>query len=156
MTSIKYSSEGCRSFDLARRAKDGWAGAELLHAEITARQITEADALDIFSVEVAEADDEERFMKGLPLDPLSGVRQSGHLNLPLIAYGYLVRRFLVCLPLISWVSDVHLLPSSSAPVSAWSATRRSRLSTMPSNRMYATKGFVLSSSTPMSVERPLK
>ena len=134
----------------------GWAGAELLHAEITARQITEADALDIFSVEVVEADDEERFMKGLPLDPLTGVHQSGHLNLPLIAYGYLVRRFLVCIPSISWVSGINLFLSSSVHVSASSATRRSRLSTMPSNRMYATKGFVLSSSMPMSVERPLK
>lgn len=73
----------------------GWAGAELLHAEITARQITESDALDIFSVEVAGADDEERAMRGLPLDPLEGVHQDGHLNLPLIAYSYLVRRFVV-------------------------------------------------------------
>jgi len=81
----------------------GWAGAELLHAEITARQITEADALSIFSVEIAEVDDEERFMKGLPLDPLKGVRQEGHLNLPLIAYSYLSRRFMVrlCLYILS-------------------------------------------------------
>jgi ubiquitin-conjugating enzyme E2 Q len=80
----------------------GWAGAELLHAEITARQITEAEALNIFSVEVVDADDEERFMKGLPPDPLNGVRQSGYLNLPLIAYSYLVRRFLVCPSSTSW------------------------------------------------------
>ena len=85
----------------------GWAGAELLHAEITARQITKAEALTIFSVEVADADDEERFMKGLPPDSLNSVRERGHLNLPLIAYSYLVRRFLVCLPLTFWVSDVN-------------------------------------------------
>ena len=82
-----------------------WAGAKLLHAEITARQITEAEALNIFSVEVADADDEECFMKGVPPDSLNSVHERGHLNLPLIAYSYLVHRFLVCLPLTSWVSD---------------------------------------------------
>jgi ubiquitin-conjugating enzyme E2 Q len=134
----------------------GWAGAELLHAEITARQITEADALDIFSVEVAEADDEERFMKGLPLDPLKGMRQDGHLNLPLIAYSYLVRRFVVrlCLGPLRITCESYL--SSSALVSASSATRKSKLNSMPSNRMCATKGFVLFNSMHMSVERLLR
>ena len=60
-----------------------WAGAKLLHAEITARQITEAEALNTFSVEVANADDEECFMKGLPPDSLNSVHERGHLNIQL-------------------------------------------------------------------------
>jgi len=87
----------------------GWAGAEVLLAEQTEKQIPAEQAYDTMAGHIAAADQEERGIAHLPMDPLLlGYRGSGegHINLPLVAYTYLVRRVLVR-PLPSSVSSLE-------------------------------------------------
>ena len=75
----------------------GWAGAEVLLAEQSAKQISAEQAYNNIDYLVSAADKEERSVALLPIDPL--VRPTGaelkDINLPLVAFSYLVRRVLV-------------------------------------------------------------
>ncbi|KAF8523448.1 hypothetical protein BU17DRAFT_43697 [Hysterangium stoloniferum] len=76
----------------------GWAGAETLYARIMQMQKKPEDVLMHYRQEVAAADSEEMQLRStysLPPDPIANHTQ-GQLNLPLIAYCYLVRRFTLC------------------------------------------------------------
>lgn len=75
----------------------GWAGAEMLLAEQTARQVPAEHAYAAIVEKIEAADHEERLIAHLPVDPFfrpKGAQVQG-INLPLVAYSYLVRRFLV-------------------------------------------------------------
>jgi ubiquitin-conjugating enzyme E2 Q len=72
----------------------GWAGAEVLLAEQTARQISAEQAYTALEGTIDFVDAEEKGIAHLPLDPFLRPHGSGieGINLPLVAYSYLVRR----------------------------------------------------------------
>lgn len=74
----------------------GWAGAEVLLAGQTAKQISAEQAFQFFELEIQAADMEEKGIADLPHDPLWRPPASGiqGINLPLVAYSYLIRRYM--------------------------------------------------------------
>lgn len=76
----------------------GWAGAEVLLAEQSAKQISAEEAYNNIEYLIEAADREERSVALLPIDPLLRPTGSGvqHINFPLVAFSYLVRRVLLC------------------------------------------------------------
>lgn len=81
----------------------GWAGAEVLFAEQTEKQISAEMAYRNLAESIEAADIEERGIAHLPMDPLLiGPPTSGDdtINLPMVAYTYLVRRVLVMFSLL--------------------------------------------------------
>jgi ubiquitin-conjugating enzyme E2 Q len=100
----------------------GWAGAEVLLAEQTARQVPAESIFESLAHQIHMADEEEKGIALLPVDPFLRHSQAGgnDLNLPLVAYSYLLRRFLVSflfLALFTWYS----VGVSFAQDSVWSA-----------------------------------
>ncbi|EKM50995.1 uncharacterized protein PHACADRAFT_151428 [Phanerochaete carnosa HHB-10118-sp] len=86
---------------LALRAKYsiGWAAAETIVSRVHRLQRTVEKVLEDFPEEILAADHEENMLTDsyrLPLDPLIASGRSGPLNLPLIAYCYLLRRLILC------------------------------------------------------------
>ncbi|KAJ3509436.1 hypothetical protein NLJ89_g5227 [Agrocybe chaxingu] len=84
---------------LRRKFGLGWAGAELLHAEIEKSQMKDQDVLFWRHKEITNADGEERELSrttNLPHDPLIGLGVDQPFNLPLTAFCYLVRRLSLC------------------------------------------------------------
>lgn len=94
----------------------GWAGAEILLDEQRARQLPVEDVYAAIIERIEAADYEERQIAHLPIDPFfrpKGAQVKG-INLPLVAYSYLVRRFLVryaCLTLPCY----HITNSNTFP-----------------------------------------
>jgi ubiquitin-conjugating enzyme E2 Q len=94
----------------------GWAGAEVLFAEQTEKQISSEQAYSHMADEITAADTEERGIAHLPIDTLMDSHQGngeGSINLPLVAYSYLVRRVLVrsCVFFSSRLTSLPALPS---------------------------------------------
>ena len=79
----------------------GWAGAETLLAEVETLQQVPETLFAIREYECRRADAAEMEMRGsyaLPSDPLlDGNKPAGTLNLPWLAFTYLLRRFMVYL-----------------------------------------------------------
>ncbi|KAG8837202.1 hypothetical protein FRC18_009828 [Serendipita sp. 400] len=76
----------------------GWAGAEMLLAHHREKQISPEIAYGNLASQIQAADLEERSIAHLPLDPLLRPRGAGitSINLPLVAFSYLIRRVLLC------------------------------------------------------------
>ncbi|KII84929.1 hypothetical protein PLICRDRAFT_116954 [Plicaturopsis crispa FD-325 SS-3] len=77
----------------------GWAGAEKLVSEVERTQMKPEDILSTQRRVISAADKEEAKLGrsySLPGDPLQGPESEGELNLPLIAFCYLVRRLTLC------------------------------------------------------------
>ncbi|KDQ51732.1 hypothetical protein JAAARDRAFT_497248 [Jaapia argillacea MUCL 33604] len=77
----------------------GWAGAEALLAEVERMQSKPEDVFARLKNVMMEEDREERTVAQtyhLPHDPLLNREPNAELNLPLIAYSYLVRRMTLC------------------------------------------------------------
>lgn len=77
----------------------GWAAAETIMSKVHRLQKTAERVLDDFAEEILAADQEEEELKKsyqLPLDPLTSSQRKDHLNLPFIAYCYLLRRLILC------------------------------------------------------------
>jgi len=107
----------------------GWAGAETLLADVETLQ-KDPDVLFAFREhECRRADVAETEMRrsyALPSDPLFDVNKpAGPLNLPWLAYTYLLRRFMVYPFLVSNTHAVVDILVSFARSTASSATRRS-------------------------------
>ncbi|KDR71552.1 hypothetical protein GALMADRAFT_253891 [Galerina marginata CBS 339.88] len=77
----------------------GWAGAELLNAEVERSQQKEETILATKGDEIRQADRDERELgrtTNLPHDPLHGLNNNQPFNLPLTAFCYLIRRLALC------------------------------------------------------------
>ncbi|KAG8830025.1 hypothetical protein FRC17_005567 [Serendipita sp. 399] len=76
----------------------GWAGAEMLLAHHTEKQISPEMAYEYLAGHIQAVDLEERAIAHLPLDPLFRPKGAGitSINLPLVAFSYLLRRVLLC------------------------------------------------------------
>ncbi|TFK51185.1 hypothetical protein OE88DRAFT_1658981 [Heliocybe sulcata] len=77
----------------------GWAGAELLLAEAERLQQKPEDLYSSLKSTLVAADKEERKLAesySLPADPVVHREDVHHINLPLIAFSYLVRRLTLC------------------------------------------------------------
>ncbi|KAF8484084.1 hypothetical protein JB92DRAFT_3085748 [Gautieria morchelliformis] len=83
---------------LRHRFQIGWAGAEILYAGATKYQQKYEYFFSFHEKDIRTADQEEAQLYqtySLPLDLLTS-STSSKLNLPLLAYSYLVRRFMLC------------------------------------------------------------
>ncbi|GJE90635.1 hypothetical protein PsYK624_067790 [Phanerochaete sordida] len=77
----------------------GWAAAEAIVGSVHRLQRSAERVMEEFAEGVLAADREEEELKttyNLPFDPLSSPERTGDLNLPLIAYCYLLRRLILC------------------------------------------------------------
>ncbi|KZT66072.1 hypothetical protein DAEQUDRAFT_798566 [Daedalea quercina L-15889] len=77
----------------------GWAGAEVLAWEAEKLQMKPADVLKDMRKHVRLADEKEAELSSsyrLPPDPLLGQERNAPLNLPLLAFCYLLRRLTLC------------------------------------------------------------
>lgn len=77
----------------------GWAGAESLLAEVERSQRRAEDVYSSMKTVLIAADKEERQLAesyAFPSDPLLAREDSSHINLPLVAFSYLVRRLMLC------------------------------------------------------------
>ncbi|RDB28698.1 hypothetical protein Hypma_015532 [Hypsizygus marmoreus] len=84
---------------LRRRFGLGWAGAEVLFAEMERRQVKAEVVIDAMRKEILLADEEETKLSrtnDLPHDPLLGLEANHEVNLPLAAFCYLIRRLSLC------------------------------------------------------------
>ncbi|KAH9929262.1 uncharacterized protein B0H18DRAFT_1084285 [Fomitopsis serialis] len=77
----------------------GWAGAEILAWEAEKLQKKPVDILKSMRKQIRQADEKEAELASsynLPPDPLLGNERSAPLNLPLLAFCYLLRRLTLC------------------------------------------------------------
>ncbi|KAI0073974.1 hypothetical protein K474DRAFT_119925 [Panus rudis PR-1116 ss-1] len=77
----------------------GWAAAELLISQALQRQKRPEDIVREIRPELTKADKEERNLATsyhLPVDPVREREVADHLNLPLLAFSYLIRRLTLC------------------------------------------------------------
>ncbi|KZT05739.1 uncharacterized protein LAESUDRAFT_726677 [Laetiporus sulphureus 93-53] len=77
----------------------GWAGAEMLCWQAEKMQQRPEDALNFVWMHVRAADEQEAVLQqsyNLPPDPLLSGQSDGHINLPLLAFCYLIRRLMLC------------------------------------------------------------
>ena len=127
----------------------GWAGAEVLLAEQTEKQIPAEQAYKVMVETIEAADAEERGIAHLPMDPLLDgptANGDGSINLPLIAYTYLVRRVLVRFLMLIHLDSAHP-HHSSALGSASSAINASNQTLLPLSHMFVIKDFARINST---------
>jgi ubiquitin-conjugating enzyme E2 Q len=76
----------------------GWAGGELMQSIINKTQINADVVYANHKQEIKKADVDERLLAdnyALPTDPLVELQQRENINLPLVAFAYTLRRFMV-------------------------------------------------------------
>ncbi|EIN06501.1 hypothetical protein PUNSTDRAFT_115057 [Punctularia strigosozonata HHB-11173 SS5] len=81
------------------RFKLGWAAAELLRSEAEKKQRKPEEMYEVMKDDLINADWEERRLGNsyrLPYDPLTHTEKGADINLPLLAFSYLIRRLTLC------------------------------------------------------------
>ncbi|KAK7678999.1 hypothetical protein QCA50_017943 [Cerrena zonata] len=77
----------------------GWAGAESLISSSSQMQISADELFFDDSTELLRAEEEEQSLASsysLPSDPLANGERPSHINVPLLAFSYLIRRLTLC------------------------------------------------------------
>ncbi|KAJ7763374.1 hypothetical protein B0H16DRAFT_1311189 [Mycena metata] len=92
-------SQLVRLIALRRQYGIGWAGAEMMVERVEREQRAEAEVWTVYRQEILAADaDEAREARGgtLPHDPLHALPKGDDINVPYVAFCYLVRRLTLC------------------------------------------------------------